>query len=132
MAKLLYFRHQIKNIIAMKRFFQLITCVALMAFASSSYAQTVDAKADRASEMTAKITRSLKLTPDQTGSIKSLAVNYFAELDVLAADQTTYEAKKLTLDSSYEEKVKAILTSEQLTHYDELQAKQKAQRSEKK
>lgn len=115
----------------MKRFFQLITCVALMAAANTSFAQTADAKADRPSEMTAKYTRALKLSPEQTGSIKSLAVNYYAELDVLAADKSTYEAKKIELDNAYEVKVKAVLNAEQITQYDELKTKQKAKTERK-
>ena len=116
----------------MKRFLQLISCVALMAAANSSFAQTADAKADRPSEMTAKYTKALKLTPDQTGSIKSLAVNYYAELDVLAANKETYEAKKLNLDSIYDEKVIAVLNAEQITQYNEIKAKQKAKAERKK
>jgi hypothetical protein len=115
----------------MKRFLQLISCVALMAVANTSFAQTADAKADRPSEMTAKYSKALKLTPDQTGSIKSLAVNYYAELDVLAADKATFEAKKIELDNAYEVKVKAILNAEQITQYDELKAKQKAKAERK-
>lgn len=115
----------------MKRFFQLITCVALMAAANTSFAQTADAKADRPSEMTAKYSRALKLSPEQTGSIKSIAVNYFADLDVLAADKATYEAKKVELDAAYEVKVKAILTPEQITEYDALKADRKAKKAER-
>ncbi len=116
----------------MKRFLQLISCVALMAAANTSFAQTADAKVDRPSEMTAKFTKALKLTPEQTGSIKSLAVNYFAELDVLAADKETYEAKKIILDSSYDEKVMAVLNAEQITQFNEIKAKQKAKTERKK
>ena len=116
----------------MKRLLQLISCVALMTLANTSFAQTTDTKVDRPTEMTTKLTKALKLTPEQTGSIKSLAVNYFAELDVLAADKENYEAKKLSLDSKYDEKVIAVLNAEQLTQYNEIKAKQKAKAERKK
>ncbi len=115
----------------MKRFFQLISCAALMALSTATFAQTVDAKKDKATDLTDKITRTCELSPEQAGSVKSLAVNYFAELDVLAQDKATYKEKKAEVEKKYEAKLKELMTAEQITKLEEMKASQKAKEEKK-
>jgi hypothetical protein len=115
----------------MKRFFQLISCVAFVALSTSSFAQTDETKKDKATELVAKITRTCELTPEQSGTLKSLAVNYFAELDALAQDKSTYKEKKAALDRNYDTKLKEIMTAEQYAKMQEMREEQKTKTERK-
>jgi len=117
----------------MKRFFQLISCAALMALATTSFGQDANAKMSRASDLTSMLTRALNLSPEQSSSIKSMAVNYYAEIDVIAANTETFEEKKKELDKNYDLKLKEILTKEQIEKFEEMKKDElKRREAEKK
>lgn len=116
----------------MKRFFQLISCAALMALSTASFAQTADAKKDKATELTSKITLACELTPEQAGSVKSLAVNYFAELDAIAQDKSTFRTKKVEVEKKYEAKLKELMTADQIVKFDEMRAASQKTKEETK
>jgi hypothetical protein len=118
----------------MKRFFQLISCVALMAFATTSFAQTgVNAKMERASDLTTSFTTALNLSQEQANTFKTMAVNFYNEIDVLSKDTETFEMKKKELENSYLLKLKEILSKEQIEKLEQMQRDEiKIKEAEKK
>jgi opacity protein-like surface antigen len=120
----------------MKNLFKLFALVAVMAISSASFAQVAQTTdkvgKDKASELTAKLSRKLTLTADQTATIKKMATDYFTSLEQLNKEDASYAEKKKRVEGDYINKMKEVLTAEQYTKFEEFVNEQKAAQAEKK
>lgn len=80
------------------------------------------------------LTKALKLTPDQVTQIKAIEDDGRQQMMALHQDTATPQADKrakmMSLHQAQEIKLKAVLTDDQKTKYDALQAKMRERREE--
>ena len=77
--------------------------------------------------MTAMLTRELNLTPDQQTQVKAINDDSRSQMMALRNDTSTPQADKrakmMDIRKSSDEKIRALLTDEQKTKFDAMQAK---------
>ena len=80
------------------------------------------------------MTKQLNLTPDQVTKLKAIDADNMQQMMALRNDTTTAQSDKrskmMALRQDRETKIKAILTDDQKTKYDEMQAKMRERRAE--
>jgi Spy/CpxP family protein refolding chaperone len=80
------------------------------------------------------LTKALKLTPDQVTQIKAIEDDGRQQMMALRQDTTTPQADKrakmMSLHQAQETKVKAVLTDDQKTKYEAMEAKMRERREE--
>ena len=81
----------------------------------------------RGGDMTAMLTRELNLTPDQQTQVKAINDDSRSQMMALRNDTSTPQADKrakmMDIRKSSDEKIRALLTDEQKTKFDAMQAK---------
>jgi len=119
-----------------KVIFLLIGFVATLGFAQSAdkAAKTPEQKATHHSEM---LTKKLSLTPEQKQSVYTLILDRVNKANAVRAKYTTSDKKGMHKElkpivDDFNTKIKAILTPEQVTKWEQFKAEKKAKRKEAK
>ena len=78
------------------------------------------------------MTKRLNLTPDQVTQIKAIDADTMSQMKALREDTTTAKADKrskmMEIHQASQDKIRNVLTDEQKTKFDAMQAKMKARR----
>ena len=78
------------------------------------------------------LTRRLSLTPDQVTQIKAIDADTMSQMKALRADTATAQADKrsqmMAIHQASQDKIRNVLTDEQKTKFDAMQAKMKERR----
>lgn len=115
------------------RTFLCLAAAGLLTFASPVLAQQKSGKSatERANHRTEMMTRELGLSADQTAKVQEINTQFAAQLDELRPSETERTAKRERRSqaqqarASYDERLKAVLTPQQYTTYQERQQKRK-------
>jgi periplasmic protein CpxP/Spy len=119
-----------------KVIFLLIGFVATLSFAQSAdkAAKTPEQKATHHSEM---LTKKLSLSPEQKQSVYTLILERVNKANAVRAKYTTGDKKSMHKElkpiiDDFNTKIKAILTADQVTKWEQFKAEKKAKRKETK
>lgn len=78
------------------------------------------------------LTKQLNLTPDQVTQVKAIDADTMSQMKSLREDTATAQADKrskaMQIRQASQDKIRNVLTDEQKTKYDEMQARMKARR----
>jgi Spy/CpxP family protein refolding chaperone len=78
------------------------------------------------------LTKRLNLTPDQVTQVKAIDADQMSQMKALRDDTTTPKADKrskmMEIHQASQDKIRNVLTDEQKTKYDAMQAKMKERR----
>jgi protein CpxP len=78
------------------------------------------------------LTKRLNLTPDQVTQVKAIDADTMSQMKALRADTTTAKADKrsqmMAIHQASQDKIRNVLTDEQKTQFDDMQAKMKQRR----
>lgn len=118
----------------MKRNLILVMSMLIAMVASAQDSSKSQTPEERAERLTRQMEKRLSLTPEQIPQVKAIHLEAAKKKEELKADTTKGPDKKVKMEAiekTRDEKLKAVLTSEQYNKYIEGKEKMKERRKEK-